>query len=326
MARKPGIVPLRPLGFGDILDGGFQAIRTNPRTMIGFAAIVLTVSTVLTVVPQAALQKVLGESAAKALEQADPAVVISTSLTQVLAVMPGALITRLAVIVLNAMLVVAVSAAVLGEKTSPGQLWRRVRRRVPAAIGLALLTGLTVAVIGLVVGALPGVPAALAFANDNTVAGLLLLLLALLLGGLAMLAAGILFALAAPALLLEELGVVAAMRRSWRLVRSSFWRTLGLLLVAEILISIVSGLISAPFAVAAALIDSATDNTLHTDFLANLASSSVSSIGTIVVGSILNPWMAAVTALIYIDLRMRREGLDLELIRAADARAAGAAS
>ena len=33
----------------------------------------------------------------------------------------------------------------------------------------------------------------------------------------------------------------------------------------------------------------------------------------------LYPFTAAVTALLYIDLRMRREGLDVELIRASDA-------
>jgi hypothetical protein len=29
-AHKPGIIPLRPLGFGDILVGSFAALRRNP--------------------------------------------------------------------------------------------------------------------------------------------------------------------------------------------------------------------------------------------------------------------------------------------------------
>src|SRR4051812_5807947 len=33
-----GIVPLRPLGVGEILDGAFQAVRSNPRSMIGVSA------------------------------------------------------------------------------------------------------------------------------------------------------------------------------------------------------------------------------------------------------------------------------------------------
>ena len=46
------------------------------------------------------------------------------------------------------------------------------------------------------------------------------------------------------------------------------------------------------------------------------AGAAVSSFGEILAGAVLYPFEAAVIALVYIDLRMRREGLDLELIRA----------
>src|ERR1035438_3501001 len=42
-AHKPGIVPLRPLQLGDILDGAIKAIRFNPKSMVGLSAIVLAV-------------------------------------------------------------------------------------------------------------------------------------------------------------------------------------------------------------------------------------------------------------------------------------------
>src|SRR5665811_2233450 len=42
-AHKPGIVPLRPLQFGDILDGAVKAVRFNPKSMVGLSAIVLAV-------------------------------------------------------------------------------------------------------------------------------------------------------------------------------------------------------------------------------------------------------------------------------------------
>ena len=32
---KPGVVPLRPLMFGEIMDGSFQTIRRNPKAMLG---------------------------------------------------------------------------------------------------------------------------------------------------------------------------------------------------------------------------------------------------------------------------------------------------
>jgi hypothetical protein len=43
----------------------------------------------------------------------------------------------------------------------------------------------------------------------------------------------------------------------------------------------------------------------------------VSTIGSILAGTLTYPFVAAVTVLLYVDLRMRREGLDLTLARAA---------
>src|SRR5580692_1307079 len=47
-APKPGVIPLRPLGVGEILDGAFTSIRRNPRATLGVAALLLTASAVIT--------------------------------------------------------------------------------------------------------------------------------------------------------------------------------------------------------------------------------------------------------------------------------------
>ena len=39
-AHRPGIVPLRPLFLGDILDGAVKAVRHNPKAMIGLSLLV----------------------------------------------------------------------------------------------------------------------------------------------------------------------------------------------------------------------------------------------------------------------------------------------
>ena len=36
-AHRPGIIPLRPLSLGDILDGAVKAVRHNPKAMIGLS-------------------------------------------------------------------------------------------------------------------------------------------------------------------------------------------------------------------------------------------------------------------------------------------------
>jgi hypothetical protein len=39
-AHKPGAIPLRPLGLGDLYDGAFKIIRYNPKATIGAAVLV----------------------------------------------------------------------------------------------------------------------------------------------------------------------------------------------------------------------------------------------------------------------------------------------
>jgi len=319
--RKPGIVPLRPLLFSEILDGAFQAMRTNPRTMIGIAAAVLAITSLITIPVQAGLQAWAGSSLA-GLDNgqgADPIAVLDVSLSSAAATIPGALVLQLAVIVLEALLVVAVGSAVLGRRTSPSQLWRRVRRRVPAAIGLALLTWLVFVVVLVVGVGVFVVPSVLLFANDAALPGFVLAVFAFfaLIVLLALLA--VFTSLAAPALLLEGLNPWRALLRSVRLVRGSFWRTLGILLVAYLVTYIGSLVIGVPVGILSAVLDAFLNNSLHTNFWPNVASAAVTAVGQTAGGAVLHPWWAAIIALVYIDLRMRREGLDLELIRAADA-------
>src|SRR6185437_13413729 len=49
-APMPGGVPLRPLGVGEILSGAFTLIRRNPMATLGLAAIIETLSGIITTV------------------------------------------------------------------------------------------------------------------------------------------------------------------------------------------------------------------------------------------------------------------------------------
>ncbi len=44
------MIPLRPLGVGEILDGAFASIRRNPKAILGLAAVVMTISAVISAV------------------------------------------------------------------------------------------------------------------------------------------------------------------------------------------------------------------------------------------------------------------------------------
>ncbi len=112
------------------------------------------------------------------------------------------------------------------------------------------------------------------------------------------------YSVAVPALLLERLGPGKALSRSFRLVRGRWWPTAGALLVGYLLIGIIGALVEGAITIVPTLV--AEDNTL------------VAALGAVVggtVGSALTtPYSAAVVTLIYFDLRVRKEGLDLQLI------------
>src|SRR5687767_11648313 len=46
-APKPGVVPLRPLGLGEVLDGAVALVRGYPRAALGVSAVVALVTTLI---------------------------------------------------------------------------------------------------------------------------------------------------------------------------------------------------------------------------------------------------------------------------------------
>jgi hypothetical protein len=306
---------LRPITLGEIFDGAFQAIRTNPRTMIGFSAVVLALTTVVSVVPQALLLTGLADSAVL-----DPAGRPSAEDTLAFfgsmftALLVPALLQFLVLTVLNALLVVAVSDAVLGRKMAPGELWRRVRGRILAVLGLTLVT-VVAAVAVMLVLLVPGIAL---LAADQTAAGVGLVLLGVLASVVVLVLLWVRWAVAGPALLLEGQGVFGSLRRSWRLLRGSFWRALGILLLTQIVVGVGSSIIGVPFSLFGTVLGSTSDNP-YSSLPLTLGQLLVSNVGTVLAGAVFYPFASAVTALLYVDLRMRREGLDVQLLQASEA-------
>jgi len=111
--------------------------------------------------------------------------------------------------------------------------------------------------------------------------------------------------LATPALILERASIGTALRRGFGLARTSFWRVLGIYLLTSILVTVLSFVISIPF------------DQIGLIFGIGPASFAFSLLGGIVANWVTIPVLAAVVALLYIDVRIRTEGLDVELARAA---------
>jgi hypothetical protein len=105
-----------------------------------------------------------------------------------------------------------------------------------------------------------------------------------------------------PALLVERIGPVQAIRRSWELVRGSWWRSFGILVVTLILELVLYLIFLAFFQALTAIIPGVGDD----------LRSALSAIGTTLVSALIGPLVAIVVTLLYFDLRVRTEGYDLD--------------
>jgi len=99
----------------------------------------------------------------------------------------------------------------------------------------------------------------------------------------------------AQALVIERTEVVGSLRRSWSLVDRSGWRVLGIVLVISILVGILSAIVGGIIGV-----------------VVGLAVPVLGSVVGSLVAILFQPFQFAAVTLLYYDLRVRKEGFDLE--------------
>jgi hypothetical protein len=151
--------------------------------------------------------------------------------------------------------------------------------------------------------------------GGGTVLAVALGVLGFLVGLLALVVVAVLACLAPPAYVLEGETVVAALRRSVALVRARFWPVLGALALTLVIATVVAGALSAPFSIGSQLLTLGSAGAgAGAPTLTTLI---VQSVGTILALTATAPFTSAVIGLLYVDQRMRREGFDIELQRAA---------
>ncbi|PFG37628.1 hypothetical protein ATL41_2395 [Flavimobilis soli] len=311
-AARPGIVPLRPLRVGEFLDGSFGALRSNPRVMLGLTAIVMTVIMTIAVLVQLGAAKYLPgvvDAVFGTTTAADPevALVAGDEEAQLLFQFSSVILLALASPIVTGMLTFSVSRSVLGQRTTVAEVWKACRARVGWLLVLALLVGLGATLI-VAAGGAGIVGAFLVGANVSVglgvLTGILVGLAALV--GLAWFTVRTL--LAAPALVLEKLGPIAALKRGWLLSRGAFWRLLGLYILTNLIIQVVTSVLAIPLSVALAFAMFSSSILVY---------SIVSGVMYTIVYTVTIAFLASVISLLYIDVRMRREGLDVELTAAA---------
>ncbi|MEU8528649.1 MULTISPECIES: DUF7544 domain-containing protein [Streptomyces] len=310
-AAKPGVIPLRPLGMGEILDGAVSTLRRHWRPVLAISITVAVITQVASILVQRFIVPAPPEINPDATPSEALAQTADSLQSTMIGMVPAALIALAATLVSSALLTVVISRSVLGRGVTVADAWREARPRLLPLFGLTLLLPLLTALV-LTVGVLPGL-----LVGDAGGAALAAF------GGIAAFGAivwfTILFSLASPALMLERRGVVESLKRSAKLVKGSWWRIFGIQLLMAILGFLVAMIIEVPFAILALIMDG---DTLSA-FMSNSSPEFgwmfliVTGIGTVIASSITYPISAGVVVLLYIDQRIRREALDIELARAA---------
>lgn len=308
-APKPGVVALRPLSLADILDGSIAYVRREPRTVFGIAAVLSLILLVLNFFSLLGTFRSLDVSttstgAEDSLGIGDVGTSVAMLVEAVLSVPVGVVATGL--------LTTVVGRAVLGRTTSIGEAWSTARPLLWRLLGVTVLIALIVGGIGvgaIVLAVLLGVLVGQASVSAGVLLGVLV--------GAAGLVAAVWMAnrlqLAPAALVLERSRVTTALRRSTALVRGSWWRVFGISLLAQVIASIISQVLTVPFTLVGTVLSVAFPENGNFWWITLAAV----SLGTFVATVVTMPFTAGVTALLYIDRRIRREALDIELTRAA---------
>lgn len=303
---KPGIVALRPLTLGDVLGAAFRLLRFNLVGTVGLTLIVAGVGAAASV-PLALLVNRLVPSSG--LDSLAP-----TAMLQLLSV---SIPTIIGAFLLTPMLSFSTQQAVIGNKATITELWSLSRPRLLPYFGTAVLVGLALSAPTLVVTAL----AVLAL-YQGSFAVAALLGLALLVTSLATLALGAKLLPASPLSVLENNRPVAAIKRSWALTRGSFWRILGIYLLATIISSTITQTLASALSLPLMIIGlgtfSSDPNSSFT--LAPLLLTAAAQGGATLFQA---PFLTAIVTLLTLDLKMRHEGYDLDLMEQANQHVTG---
>jgi hypothetical protein len=204
-----------------------------------------------------------------------------------LASLPSTAVNLLTTAFLGGAIALVVAEGVVGRRLS----WRQLRRRLRTHCG-------RIAVLGLIVGVVPYLT-------------------------LPLFGAGIWFwailTAAMPALVIEKTSVVVALKRSRELVRGSFWRVWGIRALGVVLGAIAGGLLAVPLIVVLLLVarGSLTVHNSGGSFAISGGLTGITIGANWLVAVLTAPFEAAVAALLYIDQRIRKEGLAGALQQAA---------
>lgn len=310
-AHKPGAFPLRPLTLGAMYDGAFRIIRFNPKATVGAAVLVTAVAMVVPVVITAVLTFTVG-LAIDSSGDIDPDA-STADLIGLLAAYGSLLLAvglaQVGTILVTGMIAHVTRAAAVGRRLGLGEAWAATRGKRWRLIGLTALLGAAFTalitayvllwVVVVVVSGDPWVIVAWAVVTVPAFVALCCFLWIRF------------YYLPVPPLMLEDVGVFGALGRGWTLTSRAFWRTFGIALLTVLIGGIAGSMLSTPASFAGQIA------ALAVPQYAALLLVVTQAVALVIQNAFVTPFAGSVTSMQYLDLRMRKEAYDVELMREA---------
>lgn len=300
--NKPGVIPLRPLSVGDLYNGAFATIRTNPKATIGMAALVTLAVMLIPLLVTIAAFMFSDFGSAKFSDAAGVAQVFNLFSTSIIGALTSFFIAGVLVPLAN--------RATVGEKLTASAAWKQLKPKMWRLIGLILTQGLSlflvVAVAALIIWGLAS--------TNNTLLGLVGFGVGLAAAIFAMWISIKFFSLAPAALVTEDLSILASLKRSGVLTHGRFWQVLGITILTSLVVSFAGSIVSIP---AYALMFSAgiVGGSGGSNGLAMALLLSGTNLQVLLTGALITPFQSIVSILLYLDQRIRKEGFDMTLLQ-----------
>ncbi|HCS62075.1 MAG TPA: hypothetical protein DIW46_11900, partial [Microbacterium sp.] len=330
-AIKPGLIPLHPLTFGALIGKPFAALRHNPKVLFGFAIVIqLIVAVITAVVVGGALFITLMRIETITPSNPDfyPVLWGSIALNGLIVIAMG-FVSLAFTAVMQGVVAANIGYAALGEKPTLGRLWRLMRPALWRLVGWSVLQALAsfvmIAIIGgiIALGVIAGVGGSGEGVALTVVIGILVVIgmipLWVWLSTKLLLVPSI--------LVLERVSIRTALVRSWRLTRGRFWVAFGVIFLVNAIMSTAVGVVSMPLSLLGSLFGTVIAPTGPND-ASGIAVFVITTIApqllVYVLQAVAIVVQCAAAAFIYLDCRMRYEGLDHDLINYLERRDLGA--
>ena len=309
---------LRPMSISDMLDAAFRLYRQHFLTFIGIVALLQ--------VPMAMLQFVAQLPYMQALQRFTTRPPVLAPGASPLDIFPFAqllpyyaLIFGLSIfqylLVYNLMtgaLANAISRSYLGQPISILSSYNIGFKRFIALIVASLIPFvISLVLVAIIAGCAFGTFYTMGVRTNEqpniglAIAAVIGLVGVIFVGAIAGLFFYVRLLLTTQAIVLEGQGPWAGLARSWRLVGQAFWRSLGILLLVYAFIYIVSLIVQLPLIVLGAFFGMLFNNSVLYQSIASLV-----TYGVLI---LVLPLQFIIFTLLYYDLRIRKEGYDLEL-------------